>query len=515
MIGTVIFSDTDGDGEITVANGYEAYPNGPARHPNAVQKGSVLFLSTNPGDPTTPGYPSKPGSARTGTENVMPQIPSIPISYSAAQSLLQALDGHGTPGAEVNRTAWVGALNATYSTGPAPGVKLSLHNLMESNITTIWNAIGWLNGTNSDETIVVGNHRDTWMIGGAGDPNSGSAIMVELSKAFGKLLGSGWKPKRNIVLASWDAEEYGLIGSTEWVEEYINWLTETAVAYLNIDVAVSGPRPSLSATPELHKIALELFEKVIHPNDGAFNISLYEAWNEASNGEIGVLGSGSDYTAFLHKGISSLDVGSGGGPTDPVWHYHSNYDTYHWMSTFGDPGFHLHSTMGQFLTLLTYHLSSDNLLPLDLPNYGVELQAYYEDLQDVISSSSSPTNSTSSSNSTLDTSSLLSAIQTFQARAKEVKDLEQQAILTNNSELITVVNHKYRDFQRGFVSQGGLPTREFYRHVVTSPGLDTGYAAVTYAGITEAVEAGEWDVARQWVGRTARGIERASEIIKT
>jgi N-acetylated-alpha-linked acidic dipeptidase len=129
---------------------------------------------------------------------VTPQIPSIPISYSAAQPLLQALDGHGIPGKEVNRTAWVGALNATYSTGPAPGLTLSLHNLMEPKIAPIWNAIGYINGTNSDETIIIGNHRDTWMIGGAGDPNSGSAIMIELSKAIGKLLKSGWKPKRNM-----------------------------------------------------------------------------------------------------------------------------------------------------------------------------------------------------------------------------------------------------------------------------------------------------------------------------
>ncbi|KAL2066034.1 hypothetical protein VTL71DRAFT_2105 [Oculimacula yallundae] len=505
MIGTVIFTDTDGDGEITVANGYEAYPNGPARHPNAVQKGSVLFLSTSPGDPTTPGYPSKPGVPRASPDDVKPRIPSLPISYSAAQPLLQALDGHGPTGKEVNRTGWVGALNATYSTGPAPGVTLSLHNLMRSNITTIWNAIGWINGTNADETIVIGNHRDTWMIGGAGDPNSGSAIMVELSKAFGKLLGSGWKPKRNIVLGSWDAEEYGLIGSTEWVEEYVNWLTETAVAYLNIDVAVAGPRPDLSATPELHTIALELFEKVIHPNEGGFNISLYDAWNAVSKGAVGVLGSGSDYTAFLHKGISSLDVGSGPGPTDPIWHYHSNYDTYHWMANFGDPGFHVHSAMGQFLTLLAYHLSNDEILPLDLPNYGVELEAYYKDLQDVITESGED----------LDTSELADAIEVFQARAKEVKDLEQQAVLTNNTELINVVNHKYRDFQRGFVSQGGLPTREFFRHVVTSPGLDTGYAAVTYAGITEAVQGGNFTIADDWVGKTARAILVAADILKT
>lgn len=112
--------------------------------------------------------------------------------------LLQALDGHGIVGKEVNRTAWVGALNSTYSTGPAPGVKLALHNLMDPKITPIWNAMGYINGTNSDETIVIGNHRDTWMIGGAGDPNSGSAIMIELSKAIGKLVASGWKPKRNM-----------------------------------------------------------------------------------------------------------------------------------------------------------------------------------------------------------------------------------------------------------------------------------------------------------------------------
>ena len=133
---------------------------------------------------------------------MLPHIPSIPISYTAGQALLQALDGHGVSGEEVNRTAWVGALNATYSTGPAPGVQLSLHNLMEPKITPVWNAIGYINGTNSDETVVIGNHRDTWMIGGAGDPNSGSAILVELSKALGKLSKSGWKPKRNMYVSS-------------------------------------------------------------------------------------------------------------------------------------------------------------------------------------------------------------------------------------------------------------------------------------------------------------------------
>jgi N-acetylated-alpha-linked acidic dipeptidase len=172
--------------------------DGPARNPSAVQKGSVLFLSTSPGDPTTPGYPSHEDAPRTNVSYVTPSIPSVPISYAAAEPILQALNGHGMNPDEVNRTGWKGALSAQYSSGPAPGISLSLDNLMEPTITPIWDVIGWLNGTNKDETIVIGNHRDAWMIGGNSDPNSGTAALVELSKAFKKLTDSGWKPRRNM-----------------------------------------------------------------------------------------------------------------------------------------------------------------------------------------------------------------------------------------------------------------------------------------------------------------------------
>ncbi|EZF70966.1 hypothetical protein H105_06876 [Trichophyton soudanense CBS 452.61] len=239
MIGCIIFTDPADDGNVTVANGLKAYPNGPARNPSAVQRGSVQFLSMFPGDPTTPGYPSRPDCPRKDKSPVVPKIPSIPISQLDAEPILAALDGHGTPGKEVNRTRWVGALNATYATGPAPGAKLSMSNVMRDTYTPIWNSIGIINGTEQDEVIIIGNHRDAWIIGGAGDPNSGSSIMVELAKAFGKLQKAGWKPKRTMyvcalgfvltqlvlilhsVMCSWDAEEYGLVGSTEWVEEYV------------------------------------------------------------------------------------------------------------------------------------------------------------------------------------------------------------------------------------------------------------------------------------------------------
>ncbi|OHF00646.1 PA domain-containing protein [Colletotrichum orchidophilum] len=507
MIGAVIFTDPGDDGNQTVANGYEAYPHGPARNPSSVQKGSVLFLSTHPGDPTTPGYPSHEGVERADISPVTPKIPSIPISYASAEPLLQALDGFGVSAEEVNRTIWAGALNANYSSGPTPGVTLHLDNLMEGKITPIWNVIGRINGTNADETIVIGNHRDTWMIGGNGDPNSGSAILVEFTKAVNVLVSKGWTPRRNIVIASWDAEEYGLIGSTEWVEDNANWLTETAVAYLNIDVAVSGPRPALATTPELQTVGTEIFKKIIYPNFGGFNISLYDAWLESSEGIVESLGSGSDYTGFLHRGINSLDVGSNNGASDPIWHYHSNYDTYHWMANFGDPNFLVHAAIGQYLTLLAFHLADDEVLPIDVPNYATELRAYLSDLEEYAESEGAE----------IDLSELSDAIEVFATRADEVKALEQLAVATGDADLITVVNHKYRDFQRGFISQGGLPDREFYKHVITAPGLDTGYAAVLFPGITEGIQYGKGNltVAEEWVSKTARGILRAADIIKT
>ncbi|KAF2140554.1 uncharacterized protein K452DRAFT_273177 [Aplosporella prunicola CBS 121167] len=512
MIGCVIFSDPGDDGNVTEANGYAAYPDGPARNPTAIQRGSVQFLSQYPGDPSTPGYPSKKDSPRADTDSVTPRIPSVPISHKDALPILAALDGHGTPGSQVNRTGWTGGLDVSYSTGPATGVNISLSNLMEDATTPIWDAIGIINGTESDETIVIGNHRDAWIVGGAADPNSGSAILVELAKAFGKLLAKGWKPKRNIVFGSWDGEEYALLGSTEWVEEYIPWLSETTVSYLNVDVGCSGPRPDISASPELHKIATEIARKVIFPYAGttltdSLNETFYDAWLRSTEGEFGVLGSGSDYTAFLHNGIGSIDLGAGNGATDPVYMYHSNYDSYHWISTFADPGFHVHKAVGQYLSLLAYHLADDELIPFDLPNYTTELRKYYDALNETLVGAGAQ----------LDTAALVDAIDAFDESAQQVDALATQAAAADAQDgaaLLKLVNTKFREFQRAFTSQGGLPDREFYKHVIFAPGVDTGYAAVTYPGITEAVEAGNLTLAAEWVAKTAKGIERAAEILK-
>lgn len=165
-------------------------------------------------------------------------------------------------------------------------------------------------------------------------------------------------------------------------------------------------------------------------------------------------------------------MGSDGGPTDPLYPYHSNYDSYHWMSTYGDPGFHHHEAMGQYLSLLAYNLATAELLPFNLPNYADQMDLYFDELSEVISSSSG----------NLSVSDLRDAIDTFRIQANEVVQLSEQAVSSNDTELMRVVNHKFRDFQRGFTSQGGLVNREFYQHTIFAPGIDTGEYSYVWTG---------------------------------
>jgi N-acetylated-alpha-linked acidic dipeptidase len=289
------------------------------------------------------------------------------------------------------------------------------------------------------------------------------------------------------------------------MEEYIPWLAGAAISNLNIDIAVSGPIPGIAATPELHSIGVEIMKKIIWPYRGTTNRTMYDVWME-EDGEIGVLGSGSDYTSFVHRGIGAIDMGAGGGPNDPVYPYHSNYDSYHWMTNFGDPGFISHKAMGEYLTLLLYHLSNDAVLPLEPSGYSPELQTYYEDLVSTLEEY----------NVTLDLSALETAIGTFNTSATEFSTLRDLAVSTGDSALLTVQNHKARDFSRGFASQGGLPGREFFQHLIFAPGLDTGYAPVTFPAITESVTfAGNETLAQEWVGKTAKAIEVAASMLKT
>ncbi|KAI8208046.1 putative glutamate carboxypeptidase [Colletotrichum sp. SAR 10_76] len=443
MIGAVLFTDPLDDGEITVANGYAAYP---------------------------------------------------------------ALDGNGLSAEQVNRSSWVGALpDITYSSGPTTGATLDMVHFMNQTVAPTWDVIGVINGTKEDEVLIIGNHRDAWVIGGAADPNSGSAVLIELAKAFGKLVDNGWKPRRTIILGSWDAEEFGLQGSTEWVETHLPWLVTNAVAYLNLDVAVSGPRTALSGSGEIQTLAVDMMKKVLFPEDWDVGPTLYDMWFNTTEGEIPPLGSGSDYAAFYHNGISAIDIGSDGGKTDPVYHYHGHYDSYAWMAKFGDPGFKIHRVMGQWLTLIAYHIADDAIIPWDLPNAGRVLRTYYEDLNETIAETYPDLD--------LDLSPIDDAIVEFETAAERIATVAKQALAFNDTVLIDVVNSKYRDFSRGFASAGGLPGRPTFHNVVSAPGLDNGYGADVFPAVQDSLSSDNEEQAREWVEKSASAVSRAAEIL--
>lgn len=397
--GVLIFSDPSDDGAVTEENGYLAYPYGPARNPTSVQRGSVQYLSVYPGDPTTPGYPAYENSTRTEGEN-MPKIPSLPISWANAQVLLNEISEGG-----LNRT-------------------VSLVNHVDTRVIPIWNTMGVIPGHIRDEIVVVGNHRDAWVMG-ATDPSSGTVSAHEFVRGLGVLLKSGWKPLRTLVIASWDAEEYGLMGSTEWGEDFEDFLEKHVVAYVNLDSSVSGSRFGVSGSPSLAHLLRGAAEELPHPtkpgkslwdakNDvGIFEgpvddevLQMYEAEvQQADSVGVSPLGSGSDYTVFLQRiGVASTNMGFGGTPHDPAYHYHSVYDSERWQELYGDPGFFRHVAIAKLLGLQTLRLLDSIILPLNTTHYAFELEGYLQQVESIADSA----------NLDVDFSSLRSSLRSLQ-----------------------------------------------------------------------------------------------------
>lgn len=537
MIGTVIFTDPGDDGEITDENGIDLYPDGPGRNPSSVQRGSTQFLSVAPGDPTTPGYPSKPGVPRQPVESAIPSIPSIPISYVDAIPILQALNGHGPAAKDFNKYWTVnnglGYKGVKYNIGPSPDdLVLNLVNEQEYVTTPLWNVIGQINGTLPDEVIVIGNHRDAWIAGGAGDPNSGSAALNEVIRSFGVALAKGWKPLRTIVFASWDGEEYGLIGSTEWVEEYLPWLSFANVAYVNVDVATTGPVFKSAASPLLNKVLYEVTALVQSPNQTVKGQTVADVWD----GHIDTMGSGSDFTAFQDfAGIPSIDFGFTIDPTDKkngaVYHYHSNYDSYHWMATYGDPGFHYHIAAAKIWGLFTARLAEAPVIPLNATDYALALGGYISKVEtkleasiagisteeDEMEARARPTPAAPKG----DISTLKLSFEGLHRAAAHLKNIAQEhdshaAALAEQAGddipwwkwyskiklfyQIRRVNDKYKYLERQFLHSEGLDGRPWFKHVVYAPGLWTGYAGAVFPGLVEALDAKDYGNARKWVG---------------
>ena len=478
-------------------------------------------IGVAPGDPTTIGYPSKPGAPRQSVEGKIPDIPSIPISYAEALPFLKALNGHG-PNASSFPPYWqtggLGYKGVEYNIGPSPeSLTVNLLNEQEYVTTPAWNVIGVVNGSISDEVIVLGNHRDAWIAGGAGDPNSGSAALNEVIRSFGVALQKGWKPLRTIVFASWDGEEYGLLGSTEWVEDYLPWLNKSAIAYINVDVGARGSQFGSSAAPLLNKAIHEIKGAVQSPNQTVEGQTVPDTWS----GYISTMGSGSDFTAFQDfAGVSCIDVGFGAGPTDPVYHYHSNYDSFWWMDNFGDPGFLYHATIAKILALLAAKLVEEPVVQFNATDFGIGLQNYLETVKTLLTNSETEVmfkdvlkpldqaiEEFGEACAVFDQqASVLSGIANSQSRkdSTELNKLYQSIRRTNT---------KYKLLERQFLYAPGLDSRSWFKHVVFAPGLWTGYAGATYPGLVEAIDAKNQTAVTKWVDIIEDTINRATDLL--
>ncbi len=508
--GVILYSDPFDDGW----RRGDKYPDGPWRPDTGVQRGSVGYMFEFPGDPTTPGFPSLPSlaeSKRIPPEKSaqMPRIPVTPLSYHDAAPILQHLDGPDSP------REWQGSLPFTYHVGPGP-VRVRMHLKQDYQYRIIWDVIGRARGSEwPDEWVIAGNHRDAWVYG-AVDPNSGTAAMLEAVHGVGELLKSGWRPKRTMIFASWDGEEEGLMGSTEWAEQHESDL-EKASAYFNMDVAVSGPRFGASAVPSLKQFVRDVTKVVASPKGG----TVYEEWRrldqpgapltlspaEASadsrrqpaaptQGElpVGDLGSGSDYSAFQqHLGVPSADIGSSGA----YGVYHSVFDNFAWFKKFADPDFLYEQEMARVFGLEVLRMADADVLPYDYEEYGKEIVAYVEMARKKAENKLGK--------SAPNMSALIAAAQRFQQAGAKI--LSQQKNPPRNPEGI---NQALRGAERALLLNQGLPHRPWFRHAIYAPGEYTGYAAVVIPGVNEALDKGDVEAARQQIALLTAALQDAA-----
>lgn len=512
-VALILYSDPVDDGYFRG----DVYPKGPYRPATSVQRGSVQFTFEYPGDPTTPGVastPDLPESQRVPPEKAgnLPKIPVTPLSYAEVAPLLERLGGPESP------REWQGALPFTYHVGSGP-VRLHVKLLQDYSYTTIWNVIGTIQGVAQPEALVVaGNHRDAWVYG-AVDPNSGTAAMLETVHGFGELLKSGWRPQRTIVFGSWDAEEQGLIGSTEYAEQFTKPL-QNAVAYFNMDVGVAGPDFGASSVPSLKRFLRDVARAVPSPKGG----TVYDAWKaqseiarrrretadagsfaerrgDADRGDVhvGDLGSGSDYSAFLqHLGVPSADIGSNG----PYGVYHSAFDNYAWFIKFADPTFVYEQQMARVFGLEVLRMAQADALPFDYESYGTEVHKHLENAQrraQDLGWKLKP-----------DFAASFKAADHLAAAGRAI----DQAAGSATARQLVRVNSALLGAERAMLGPG-LPHRPWFRHTVYAPGEYTGYAAVVIPGVNESMDRNDPAAAAEALDEVTAALERAASVLES
>ncbi|KAI5360512.1 putative PA domain, transferrin receptor-like, dimerization domain, peptidase M28 [Septoria linicola] len=535
-VGALIYSDPAEDGS---AKG-PVWPDGPWRSDDSLQRGGVSLMSWVAGDPLTPGYASTKDAKVHDKENNpgLVNIPSLPLSWRDAKVLLESLSGHGV---KVPKD-WIGGdkglskhwySGASPSVSPdAPVVNLKNHN-DENDKQQIWNLHGLIKGLEQPEKkIIVGNHRDSWCFGSV-DPGSGSAVLMEMVRIFGALRKLGWRPLRSIEFVSWDAEEYNLVGSTEYVEDNMEELRENAVAYLNVDVGVYGPNPVFRAagSPMWQRSLLHVLDRVGIPTGEA---SLRQIWDDKKS-KLEGLGAGSDYVAFQDMaGTSSIDFGFEGA--EYGFPYHSCYETFDWMKKFGDPDFGWHKTLAQVWALLILEVADRPVLPFDLRSYADALEGPYLDtLQSYASSqfkklgTKRDGKASSLSEAGFDIKALKEAAQHLKEVAEEFHkfdDLWTTKVLgtgglesTNYAIRRLAYNDALSRFETDLLdvpsspldkAQHGVPGREQFKHIIFGPQAWSGYDEAYFPAVRDALDVGDWNLAQEQVEKAAGILRHAT-----
>ena len=509
-IACLIYSDPHEDGYFQG----EVYPDGPFRGAGMIQRGSVMDMPRYPGDPSTPDRPSKPGVERIPMDKIetFAPIPVQPLSYRDGVELLKRLKGPVAP------EAWRGALPITYHIGPGPA-KIHMKLQMEYAQRRLINVVGRIPGAVApDQWIIVGSHRDAWTFG-ASDSVSGHVSMMAVARAMGEMVKKGWRPRRSIVFVSWDGEEQGLLGSTEWVEDLAAELKAKAAIYVNRDAGAGGLNFSGSAvhslTPFVHELA-----RSIQP--AGEQKTLYDGWLErareqAPKGDgqpllaappVGALGSGSDYTAFLdHIGVASMDIGLNGKGGDGS--YHSTYDNPTWFKKYVDP----HFTFSVLATELTgvgvLRLADAEILPFDYEAYGRQILEYVDEIEQ------QATKASADGARRIDFAGLKSAAEAFTRAGAAARARADQLLASGPADSgadaeRARLNHALMTAERDLIEPAGLPDRPWYRHVIYAPGLYTGYGVKTIPGVREAVDAGNYTRAADQAAIVIRALQRAS-----
>ncbi|HZQ68819.1 MAG TPA: serine hydrolase [Terriglobales bacterium] len=493
----LVYSDPQEDG---YKRG-EVFPKGPWGPESHIQRGAITYDFMVPGDPLTPGWASVAGAKRIPIDEAvsLPKIMALPLSWSDAKPLLENMDGPVAP------DDWQGGLPIRYHLG-GEKVRVHLKIAMDNSIKPYYVVEARIRGSElPDQWVVLGNHRDAWVYGGV-DPSSGTASMMEVTRSLGQLLKQGTRPRRTLVICSWDGEEVGLTGSTEWGEQFADELRKKAVAYINVDSSTSGPNFEGSAVASLAPMLVEASHSLSDPSGK----SLYQAWKESSahsKKQDDVrdetladtrIGSGSDHTVFLNFiGMPVIGLDFDG----PYGVYHSMYDDFYWMNHFGDPGYRYHTLMSQLWGVLALRLANADLLPFDFASYAGSLRQFVQEM------------AKGKDLSSLDLQPLFATIDKFEAAGKRLNDSLNAALASGALDPQTreSINLGMMQVEHNWLNPDGIPGRPWFKHMLY--GARFTYAHLELPGLTEAVEKQDWATASQQAALLQDALARNTRLL--